>query len=944
MKFILSFILSYSFISAFAQTATISGRVLDSKTLEPLPFANVFINYTTMGTATDEKGYYKLNNIPVGQNEVIFSFVGYQSYQTKVELTGGQQLVINAKLVRDDKLLDNVQVQGTRDKEWDRQLKKFIRAFLGTARSASHCKIINPWVLEFKEDKEMLAAEALDNLYIENDELGYTISYTLKKFITKTNSFSILGNARFEEMKTSDESIRSKWARNRIIAYEGSQQHLFKAILNHSLNIEGFILYNDKIGFENSPRSSVFARELGHSIELFDTTRIQIFPDPLTNEPTILLKDRIEVHYTKSSSRTKIYDDVIAPVSWIDLKNGSIKVNSNGIVLDPENIVTSGYISSLRIADMLPINYKPDQGSLRKETLREESQGKDVQAETLKRSYEKIYIHTDKSYYYPGERMWFKAYVNYNSPTDRDFLSKTLYVELINPSKEIILEKILRLDSGFSSGDFILPDSVEYGNYYLRSYTQLQRNFGDENLFMKVLPVVKLTDKPVYMNEKEELPGIGLKVVSDKASYKTRDKITLTLELEDHDANPSSGNFSISVTDASLVLQTPESGNILEKFLIKNEEIRMASRLNYLAEDGFTVKGQFLNNKGKGEKTVLNVVQLNPYQLFVVPTDDQGYFEYMDLHFYDEAPFWINSVKGKGKPYGRIKLLKHDVPPVMIKDSGYNIQITNAQTVQRIFSEYEKPVDSKMLEEVVVQDRQNAEFIKNISNPNHPYGEGDYVFKEDKIKTQFPNLLYTLQSLNISGLIVNPYLQIVYFARHAKVVLSAGYAKDFLGQEAYFEIERKYAPLVTLDGTPLSGPPGEALMMIDPNTVGSIEVTKRQSTIRGSLSPYGVIAVFTKTGYTPPKKESVLLLKVQGYNETNQFTSPNYGNSDTDKNAVDYRSTLYWNPSLKIEKSSGTAQVSFYASDLSGPYRVVVEGINSNGEPIRSVSFIEVKE
>ena len=53
------------------QTSKISGRVLDAKTLGPLPFANVFINNTTIGTTTDENGFFKLNNVPVGRNEVI---------------------------------------------------------------------------------------------------------------------------------------------------------------------------------------------------------------------------------------------------------------------------------------------------------------------------------------------------------------------------------------------------------------------------------------------------------------------------------------------------------------------------------------------------------------------------------------------------------------------------------------------------------------------------------------------------------------------------------------------------------------------------------------------------------------------------------------------------------------------------------------------------------
>src|SRR5258708_837459 len=94
--FILFLVLSGTFTNVFAQT-TLSGYVTDSKNLEPLPFANVFISNTTIGSTSDERGYFKLSNVPIGQSELVISFIGYLSYQTKVKLVDGQQLVVNAR-------------------------------------------------------------------------------------------------------------------------------------------------------------------------------------------------------------------------------------------------------------------------------------------------------------------------------------------------------------------------------------------------------------------------------------------------------------------------------------------------------------------------------------------------------------------------------------------------------------------------------------------------------------------------------------------------------------------------------------------------------------------------------------------------------------------------------------------------------------------------------
>jgi hypothetical protein len=280
-------------------------------------------------------------------------------------------------------------------------------------------------------------------------------------------------------------------------------------------------------------------------------------------------------------------------------------------------------------------------------------------------------------------------------------------------------------------------------------------------------------------------------------------------------------------------------------------------------------------------------------------------------------------------------LFNHISPPISIKNSDYSISYTDDKTPQRIYSEYDKPEDARMLEEVTIKETRTSE----VNDVKHPYGAADYTFGEDIIKTQFPNLLYTLQSLNIAGLNVNPNTQTVYFVRSGKPVL---YVPPGTSRE---EIEKSYTPMVTLDGMPLMGSAGEALMIIDPSSVASIEVTKRQSTVRGSLAPYGVISVHTKKGYRPIKQDPINknFIKVQGYNLVNKFNSPDYGNSSTEKGMADYRSTLYWNQSVITSSESGMARIFFYASDMQGTYRVVAEGVDSSGKPHRSVTFLTIK-
>ena len=60
-------------------TGKLAGRIIDSETKEELPGANVVLEGTTMGDATDADGYYYIINVPVGTYSLTASMMGYKS-------------------------------------------------------------------------------------------------------------------------------------------------------------------------------------------------------------------------------------------------------------------------------------------------------------------------------------------------------------------------------------------------------------------------------------------------------------------------------------------------------------------------------------------------------------------------------------------------------------------------------------------------------------------------------------------------------------------------------------------------------------------------------------------------------------------------------------------------------------------------------------------------
>lgn len=62
----------------------IHGHVLDAKTNEHMPFVNVYLKGTTIGTTTNESGHYHLENLPLGKHTIVVSLMGYKTVEQEI--------------------------------------------------------------------------------------------------------------------------------------------------------------------------------------------------------------------------------------------------------------------------------------------------------------------------------------------------------------------------------------------------------------------------------------------------------------------------------------------------------------------------------------------------------------------------------------------------------------------------------------------------------------------------------------------------------------------------------------------------------------------------------------------------------------------------------------------------------------------------------------------
>lgn len=90
---------------------TVSGKITDSETGEPLPYVTVFVklpNHTTKGTTTDFSGLYHLNTPLAADDSLYATYVGY--LQAKKPLSKQHSVVIDFQMKSSNQLLNMVTI------------------------------------------------------------------------------------------------------------------------------------------------------------------------------------------------------------------------------------------------------------------------------------------------------------------------------------------------------------------------------------------------------------------------------------------------------------------------------------------------------------------------------------------------------------------------------------------------------------------------------------------------------------------------------------------------------------------------------------------------------------------------------------------------------------------------------------------------------------------
>ena len=475
-----------------------------------------------------------------------------------------------------------------------------------------------------------------------------------------------------------------------------------------------------------------------------------------------------------------------------------------------------------------------------------------------------------------------------------------------------------------------------------------------------------LNERLVFIQNNDQLK---LDVKAAK-TYAPGQKVKIQLNATNADAKPAVGSFSVSVTDETKVPQDENfASTILTNLLLTSDlrgyveqpnyyfnntsekaqadmDVLMLTQgyhrfewkrvLNddlpeavYQPEKTLRISGRITTLGGKpvvnGKVTLLST----GHGIFFTDTitDANGRFAFNNMTFPDSIRFVIQA--RTGKDHRNVNIQLDDVIP-QGADSDKNaadVQVNiydglsnYVQSTKDLFNQQLKYGLAKhtiVLKEVVITDKRIR--LKNSSNLNGP-GNADQVLVGDQIPLGCFSIDQCLQGVLMGVIFRNG---VPYSTRGGMMTIN-------------------------LDGVFI---PSDELNTININDIGSIEVlrTGAYMSIYGSQSgPGGVILLTSKTGEDLSKERynqavpGLVTYSPIGYSKIRTFYSPQYDDPKTNQAIADQRSTIYWNPNIVTDKS-GNASFDYFNAGSKGTYRVIIEGMDVDGNIGRQVYRYKVE-
>jgi hypothetical protein len=356
---------------------------LDGVSRSPLRNASVYINNTTRGTITDDKGQFQLSSLSPGAYEIVVTFIAFDPLVYPIRLTDSDYRIEFLLDRKEQELRPVLILPGDTRK---RYLDLFRKNLLGFTQTAQSCKIRNLDEVRFSAGnrKGDIVAYSDQELVIDNPYLGYTIYFQLTDFYLNEglHAAHFFGYTRFEDWDR-EGSVKRKWKDRRKKVYTGSSQHFFRSLVQNNLVKDGFRVEDiQKMPDQRTGQATASATDpivsqvMDQRVSSAPMLAIAVRADSLLKPYAdtgyrvyeLVFHEQLRIYYPANTflkqevARVSLLTDqpAIGTISGVRLRNRPVLVDYRGRLVTPMNIYSDGIWAWERMANMLPEDYEPD--------------------------------------------------------------------------------------------------------------------------------------------------------------------------------------------------------------------------------------------------------------------------------------------------------------------------------------------------------------------------------------------------------------------------------------------------------------------------------------------------------------------------------------------------------------------------------------------------------
>ena len=349
----------------------------------------------------------------------------------------------------------------------------------------------------------------------------------------------------------------------------------------------------------------------------------------------------------------------------------------------------------------------------------------------------------------------------------------------------------------------------------------------------------------------------------------------------------------------------------------------------YAAEKGLELHGKVTTPGGKPvEGAKINLLVSKETLFLDTLSNAKGQFTFKDLTLRDSAEVMLRVRGEKEKTQLKISLNEEGyVAPFedsfttdSFIDSTQSAAISKIPEIITPSSRDQKVVQGTVIKEVVIAARK---VIPEIKGSFYPFAAAppDYTFEPDKLQ----NMVSLETNLwGKSGLMVK-------------------------GKQIFGQFRGKWGPMIIM----LNGHAIEDVSGINPRALSGVQIIKggvvaanmQTGVMSENSTAFGIVFLTMKDipekFIKPDRPLGFLQHSMTGYTYTREFYTPKY-DQKTDAPANDWRSVLLWKADI-FTGEDGKAAFTVYTSNETGKFQITLEGVGTNGQLSRKVSYFTVK-